>query len=283
MSFSIWAEEISYEYADKAFLWEVSAKNGKSVYILGSVHFGTKELYPLPRIIQDSFQNSEILVVESDFTKTSAAEMQRLTEEYAYYPKAESLQEHISAGTYEILKKKLNSHKITPESINNLKPWFVGLMLADKEVQKRGFDPDYGIDKHFLRLSDDLGMQVDELEGTEFQFKLFSEFSDELQEDFLKMTMKKQSYNIKGALNAWVKGDPEEMEIFILDEMNKTPKLKPLYDKLIYERNIRMCFKIDEYIRSEKKHFVVVGAGHLVGKEGIIEILKEKGYKVKQL
>ena len=114
MSFSIWAEEISYEYADKAFLWEVSAKNGKSVYILGSVHFGTKELYPLPRIIQDSFQNSEILVVESDFTKTSAAEMQRLTEEYAYYPKAESLQEHISAGTYEILKKKLNSHKITP-------------------------------------------------------------------------------------------------------------------------------------------------------------------------
>jgi uncharacterized protein len=281
--FNIWAEDISYEYGEKSFLWEASAKNGNSVFILGSIHYGTKELYPLPYAVQSSFRQSEVLVVESDILNLNTSKMQQLMVKYVVFPEEQTLSNNISRGTFEILKKRLNAFGFTMESMSNYKPWFIGLTMAAKEVIDRGFSEEFGIDRHFLRLADDLGKQIKELEGMEFQFKLLSEFDAELQEEFLKMTLKNQSYNLNGAFNAWIKADPQKMEQFLIDEMSKTLKLQSLYDELFYERNIRMCFKIDEYVLSEKKHFVVVGAGHLVGERGILKILRKKGYKVKQL
>lgn len=60
-------------------------------------------------------------------------------------------------------------------------------------------------------------------------------------------------------------------------------KMNSIYEKLIYERNRNMVSKIEEFLRTKETYFVVVGAGHLVGKKGIIEMLRGKGYPVEQL
>jgi len=56
----------------------------------------------------------------------------------------------------------------------------------------------------------------------------------------------------------------------------------PVYEKLLYERNNTMATRIEGFLKAGGRYFVVVGAGHLVGKKGIIELLKKKGYPVEQ-
>ncbi len=56
-----------------------------------------------------------------------------------------------------------------------------------------------------------------------------------------------------------------------------------VYEKLVYQRNRRMTAKIEDLLRSKDTCFIVVGAGHLVGKKGIVELLKTKGYSVEQM
>jgi uncharacterized protein YbaP (TraB family) len=60
-------------------------------------------------------------------------------------------------------------------------------------------------------------------------------------------------------------------------------KLIPIYEKLVIERNRKMVSKIEEYLKEKETFFVIVGAGHLVGNQGIIELLKGKGFLLEQL
>ena len=111
-------------------------------------------------------------------------------------------------------------------------------------------------------------------------------FSPEIQEMFLMDTIESYSdfeTTLDTLVTTWQNGDEKGLEKIIIREMNKNPDLKPLYDKLFRERNIEMSLKIEEFLTTDKKFFIVVGSGHLIGEDGIIEILKEKGYTIRQL
>ncbi len=73
------------------------------------------------------------------------------------------------------------------------------------------------------------------------------------------------------------------MEPIIMKNINKDPQLVPIYEKLIDERNRKMVSKIEDYLRGKGTYFVVVGAGHLIGEKGIVEVLRKKGLRVQQL
>ncbi|MGE5894163.1 MAG: TraB/GumN family protein, partial [bacterium] len=61
------------------------------------------------------------------------------------------------------------------------------------------------------------------------------------------------------------------------------PAIEPVYEKIIYKRNEGMASKIEGLLKTERTCFIVVGAGHLVGKKSIIELLRPKGYSIRQL
>jgi len=74
----------------------------------------------------------------------------------------------------------------------------------------------------------------------------------------------------------WKEGDYKAMEKLALEIPGEYPEFQPIMDKLYTERNIRMVGKIEEYLKTDKTYFVVVGAAHLIGDEGIINLLNEK-------
>jgi len=84
-------------------------------------------------------------------------------------------------------------------------------------------------------------------------------------------------------VNYWTTGDTKKMEQLITQNMRKYPELNDLYKKLLDDRNEKMVEKIISYLKTGKTYFIVVGAAHMVGKKGIVQLLKEKGLKVKQL
>ena len=89
----------------------------------------------------------------------------------------------------------------------------------------------------------------------------------------------KQEY--ESLVDAWKKGDAKKLNDLMVAELKtKTPKL---YKELLTDRNENWLPMIDAYQKTLQKEFILVGVGHLVGPDGIVEALRQKGYKVEKL
>ena len=73
------------------------------------------------------------------------------------------------------------------------------------------------------------------------------------------------------------------MQELITSSIRDYPQLKPLMTKLLDDRNTAMTAKIERFLQTPKTYFVAVGAGHLVGEQGILSQLRHKDFTVEQL
>jgi uncharacterized protein len=273
----------SLSYAEKNFLWRVQSK-GNTVYLLGSIHLLKKDVYPLSRVIESAFEESDILAVEADVSDISRLDLQKLMDS-AFYPASDSIDKHVSRNTFDLVKEATERAGLPIEFVYNQKPWFLGLTLESLELMKSGYDPEYGIDKYFLSKAEGK-KRILELESLDYQIDLLSSFDDEEQELFLLYTLKELKIlkqEVDKLVSAWKSGAVERMEFTITRSLNEDRRFSVVYDKLIYQRNRNMAQKIEGYLRTKGTCFVVVGTAHLLGDKGIIRLLKDKGYSVEQL
>jgi uncharacterized protein YbaP (TraB family) len=282
LSLSILAQD-SLSQSKKNFLWRVQSKTN-TVYILGSIHYLKKESYPLHEKIENAFHQCAILVVETNVNDEKRMNLQKLAGP-AFYPGNETFEDHVSPKTNELVKKELVRQGIPLDLVQKQKPWLLAVTLASFEILKLGFDPNYGIDQYFL--SKAIGKkEILELESFDFQIDLFSKFSEKEQELFLIYTLediKVLERELNRLIQAWTSGDTKNLEAIIRRSVQQDKRLTPIYSKLIDERNRNMASKIEDYLKTKETYFVIVGAGHLVGKQGIIGILERKGFAVEQL
>ncbi len=270
------------------FLWKVTGGTS-TAYLLGSIHIVPDDIYPLSSKIEKAFQSSNHLVVEADMNNIDQSRIQMLTMSKGFILDGLSLESVLKPELYEKLKVTLDSIKlINIEQVKMMRPWLVALTIPQLMIMKMGYKMDNGIDMHFLKSAAEKKKNILELESAEFQIDLLSGFSDELQIKFLESALD-ETENFKEKydemVKAWKEDDVKSMSSIINKEMKDNPDLKPVYDKLIRDRNVTMTAKIDGWLRQDKKqtYFIVVGAGHIVDNEGIAKILEKKGYKVEKL
>lgn len=278
---SVYAENNSSD--QKGFLWKVQSKTG-TAYIVGSIHAYKSDLYPLPKKMENAFDKSDALAVEANINEINPESMMTMINGALYKDKS-TLEKHLSKETYEMSVQKLKELGLPLELFQNTKPWFVALTVTSMELQKLGLNPEYGIDIYFLKKAENK-KRIVELESIDYQVNLLSSFSDAEQELFLVSTLRDLDFlkrEINTLLKSWNTGDTKTMESFVSKSLQDDPRMLPIYEKLVFERNKNMTSKIEGYLKTKEQYFVVVGAAHLVGKEGIIEILKKKGYLVEQL
>jgi len=268
----------------KSFLWKVKSLSA-TVYILGSVHVAKADIYPLAPVIEKSFAGSSVLALEADPAKAKDDDLLQTMMASASYPQGESLKGHLSAKTYSLAEKEVEKIGLPMESFERTRPWFLAMTIESLEFMRLGFDPANGIDVHFA--AEAAGKKrIVELESFAYQIRMLNGFSDRDQELFLLFTLEDLT-NLREStdemMRAWRSGDAKSMEVLLTRPINETPQLRPIMDKIYYRRNVEMSDKIGQFLRNRDTVFVVVGAAHLVGKEGIIEILRGKGYTVEQL
>jgi uncharacterized protein len=267
----------------KKFLWKIQSETN-TVYLLGSVHYMKKEIYPLNNGIEDAFSRSEVLVVEADVNNVIGLDIQKMMSA-AFYSEGDSLDRHISGETFERVKKEYDEFGMPSLLIARQKPWVLALTLTSLKLAQLGFDPSYGIDVHFLNAASGK-KKIRELESIDYQVDLLSGFSDSEQEAFLLYTlndMNSLEKNTDALMTAWKTGDARGMELIIEKNIHNDRTAADIYDKLLYARNKNMVSKITGYLQTRETYFVIVGAGHLVGEKGIVELLKKRGYLVEQL
>ena len=273
----------SFNQEGKVFLWEAkSAKN--TVYILGSIHLARASLYPLDKKIEDAFARSDALAVEVNIEAYDPVVLQQMFMERGVYSDGSTIGDHLSEETFKLVVDKMRSLGLGLTQTVLFKPWFLAVTLATLELVKLGFNPEYGVDKHFLIKAKN--KKILELESVEYQLNLFDGFTDKQQDLFLFSTLLDLNIiekEMDDLIEAWENGDVVKTEEILMQGLEQYPEILPIVDKIFYQRNIKMAAKIENYLDTNDTYFVVVGAGHLVGEKGIIQLLKKKGYLLHQL
>lgn len=266
----------------ETFLWKTGSETA-TVYLLGSVHLAKEDLYPLNPLIERAFEDSDKLALEVFMDQKTGAEANKKFRTSALYPPGDSLDNHISDEVRRMLDRQLKESGIPNAAITSFKPWFVSMILSVSEMQKLGFAPEFGIDSYFQKKAEDR-KEILSLETVDDQVNLFNNISDKVQELMLREsleTVAQMEQIMRGTMEAWKKGDVRRLENLMLEPMQK-PEYKPLLQKVLIRRNQKMTRKIESYLQTDKTYFVIVGALHLVGQEGIVELLRARGYDVRQ-
>lgn len=266
----------------KNFMWKVRSKTA-TVYLLGSIHYMKKEAYPLNIVIEDAFSKSNVLAVEANVNDPDKLYFSRLIDQ-AFYPGEDTLEKHVSRQTYELVTRAFDKYGLPAEILAKERPWFLALTLTALELLKSGYDPQYGVDMHFLTKAGE--KKIVELESLEQQVTLLSGFSDAEQEAFLVHTIKEldsMSAESDILMRTWKTGDASGLESILSKSAGSDQGMAAVYEKILYARNRSMASRVEGLLRSNDTCFVVVGAAHLVGKRGIVELLRTKGYSVEQM
>lgn len=266
----------------RLFLWRI--QSGKATaYLLGSIHVAKATMYPLDAQIERAFSNSNVLVVEADASPEKAMAVAMKMMGRAGYPLDDSLDKHISKETFDAVVARMSKDGMPAAQVKMLKPWFLASMMVLTELQKLGINPQNGLDLHFLASAN--GKPIIELESAESQIDLLDGFTDKQQEEFLEYTLKDMdslAKNVNEIIDAWGAGDTRKIENYLFESSKDSPEMKTLLVKLFDERNAKMAVKIEELLKTDKTYFIVVGAGHLVGKNGLLQLLG-KDHRVEQM
>ncbi|MFN3698573.1 MAG: TraB/GumN family protein, partial [Dictyoglomus sp.] len=239
--------------------WQVKS-NTTTVYILGSIHYGTNRLYPFMNEIEEAFKDSQVLVVEADITAPNL--VNKIQEAISYkglYPFNDSIKNHVSEETFKLLEEYFGKENL--ERLKFFKPWVFYFLIGPKDID---LDPNLGVDMYFTKKAKDLGKEIIEIEGIDYQIDLFVSFPEREQENLVKMSLldlKKGDYKdrINSLIEAYIKGDDKKIWDLIFGEYLENPDFKFFYEKFYLERNKNMIEKIREYLKDDKIYFIVVG------------------------
>ena len=275
----------------KGLLWKAT-KGQNTLYLLGSIHLGIPDMYPMQKSIRDAFAQSDTLWVEVNLLDREAS-MQYFTQLMTYQDGTQ-LKEHVSQQTYEKLQKVLEQLNMAQETFDPFKPWAITTNLSMANMAGESADmaqgAALGVDMYFTNSALLTGKPIHELEGLKFQADLFNNVPPAVQEKELNEVLDQilapadkpddASKQLRQWQLLWAKADLEKFsESFTgSDEMVKSDSAQRLFG----ERDKNMAKKLMELLDKEgaSTHFVVVGAGHFVIKDMIIDQLKANGYEV---
>jgi len=269
----------------KEYLWEVQGLTNR-VYLYGTVHAGKKDWFPLPKAVEDAFADSKVLVVEADVTDKKA--LQADSTGLVYQP-PDSLKDHVSKEDYERFIKLLPRYKYPEEEVTQMKPFMAVSMLVFSEWARQGYYAEFGIDGYLIAKAKAEAKPVEELEGVAAQMQLMGSLTERENELIFSGTVTAlesglTDRQINGLVRAWKDGDPDDLLAVARDYNAQVKGAAEFEDKFIWSRHPEMMKKIEGYLNDTRdRHFIAVGALHLAGPRGLVELLKKRGYVVKQL
>ena len=263
------------------FLWCIETEKG-SVYLMGSMHFLRSDSFPLSKAIEGAYNACSKIVFETEIDGMKDPTFQAKIMTLGLYSGSETLRQNLSEQTYALLEKKAVAGGLSIAVLDRFKPWLCAVTLTAIELQKLGFDPNYGIDMYFFEKAKKDEKEIAFLETPEYQLKAFTAMAEREEESFLIQTLKDLEVvktMLSDIVESWKTGDVATLESIMTISFKDHPEV---YDRLVIQRNRKWIGQIESFVKQDENVLVIVGAGHLVGTENIIQLLRGKGYKVVQ-
>jgi hypothetical protein len=264
-------------------LWRI--EGGRSVvYLLGSIHLLHREHYPLERPIEDAFDEARIVAFETDIgearqrfedARSAAGPKKRVA------PR-KPLAKQVTPKTYAHLGRYLAGIGVEPGMFDGLEPWQAGMAVFALELHRLGYDAEWGVDNYYFNRARKYGKTTIGLETVDEHMNLLKGMSPPDADAYLEAMLDDAEtlrQTLRDLVRAWKGGESERLEEIMNASMHARPEL---HDRLLVDRNKRWVPKIEALADGPEPAMVIVGAGHLVGPDSVVELLEKDGRIVRQ-
>ena len=269
--------------AEKVLVWEASSPNlpGK-VFLAGSVHVGRAAWYPLDSAYDKALNASSAVYFEI-FRPDSQQVIASCTR-YGIFPQGKKLSDAVGMDNFRKINNLMltNNSPLVGEALERMRPWLLTIEVATIYLRKHpDLAQNFGFEAVFTQnLGDKPGYS---LESVDLQFRTMSGISE-----FASMRVLMEGVNdfknagrdLERIMESITTGNPQALSLLNNEVAFKHPEF---YQKLFADRNKRMAGMIYDLMKKKQTVFVLVGAGHFVGRDNILELLREKGCTTVQL
>ena len=262
---------------DNPPLWKV----GNNVHVFGSFHMLPPDVQWRTPAVTRALEGAAVVVMETDVEGAADEKtVKPLFVQYGLVPAGQTLAGFLPPKANADLEKVAGGMGMPPGALGPMRPWFAALVLGVQFMVSQGFDPNKGVEQQVLAWAKQNGRRIESLESIESQLRVFADLTREQEVALLTVSLQ-QIREMPGMLNqllaAYRKGDLATLEKLLNSSLDTQPLLKK---RLIADRHRQWLPKIEAMAATGQQHFIAVGAAHTVGADGIVSMLRAKGYKV---
>ncbi|MGA2024285.1 MAG: TraB/GumN family protein [Steroidobacteraceae bacterium] len=261
--------------------WSVKGAHN-TVYLLGSVHVLKPAESDLPPDSLRAYAGAKALVMELDLNNVTVESMLGSSLAEETLPEGQTLAGVLGPDAYAKFTTHLEPLGVEPEFFSQFQPWFAAISLEQLELAKQGFESGSGVDEQFAQRAQTDHKPIIALETMEQQLGIFSHLSLDEQRRFLLYTLEDEegsANSTDAVITAWRSGDTKALERLLTESFAEYPELLRM---LTTDRNHAWLPTINGLLKEDQDYLVVVGALHLVGRDGLVELLEREGYHTVQ-
>lgn len=272
---------ISNSLFAQSSVWRVKNKYGE-IYLGGTIHLLREQDFPLPDEFEMAYDASSILVFETDMKELETPEFQQKLLAKSIFLGDSTIKDVLSEEIYKMLEEACTNSGLPFAQIQKLRPSVLIMTLVVIQYQKLGINAP-GVDVHYSQRGMDEGKNTQFLETVDEQVNLLANMGKGHEDEFVQQSIEdltKAETQMLDMIGSWRNGQTKESEKELQDMKTGYPEL---YQDLVVRRNNAWMPRVEKLFETEDIEFILVGALHLHGEDGLLAQLKKKGYRVKQL
>ena len=253
----------------QSLLWKISRGDLETAsYLYGTIHIKDKRVFEFSDSVLIAFEKCEAFVIEVDLNPENLV----LLSQKMILPDDQTLKDLFSEEEYHLVKTVVEDIiGVDILLLNKLKPIAILSLVMNSQFVN---DVDMSVDEYFYRKAIAEDKEIIGIETIEEQFEILEAIPNDFIIDYFK-NIDQAKEDMEIIIKLYKSAELEEM----LEMMQKDKSMVMIQKNLLTDRNIKMAERIQTMI-DEQPIFITVGAGHLPGKEGIINMLTKAGYKI---
>ena len=268
-------------------IWKVSDADN-SIYLLGSFHALKAEDYPLSAVVLAAYADAERLAFEVAPEELQSPELPAKMQQAALLAPGQNLQSLLTETAWQQLQVWSSSNPAFPiASLNRMEPWFVAILVVNTQAKSQGFESGLGVDQHFMNAAKPASKPSIGLEKASQQIALFDGMPPKAQQQLLQEALDANASDsirdLEALRHLWKTGDVAGLQRETVERMRR--EYPDLYQSVNADRNRAWLPQVQAMLDDEASDdtLVVVGALHLLGEDGLVQLLRKKGYRVERL
>lgn len=266
----------------KPALWAV-ADSDTTIYLFGTVHLLPANYQWRSAKLDQVVAGSQQLVVETIIDESNPHKMLGAMASLAFSPGLPPLADRVPPEKRPALAAAVQKSGLPPQAFDRMETWAAAFMLLGNRFKEMGLQGGAGVEAVLRSAFASQGKPVGELETNVEQLGFFDALPEKAQRALLEGAIdepKTMSKDFEKMLAAWARGDVEEIARTFNRDLSSSPELMEV---LVKRRNQNWSRWIQQRMAAPGAVLVAVGAGHLAGRDSVIDMLKRSGYRVRRV
>jgi uncharacterized protein YbaP (TraB family) len=267
---------------EPAMLWVAHGKQN-TVYLLGSIHLLRPQDYPLPSAIDLVYDDADVIVMELDMDDLDYVDVMTSMRELGVLDGETRLRDLLGSELQAQAAAAAEATAIPLELLQDSEPWLAAITVQELLAMRVGFSGALGVENYLSEKARADGKPIVGLETIAEQLGYLDGLAMQAQSQWLVHSLVdglRIEMLVDQLVSAWRVGDIDYLERELIHEAKMSPAV---HDALLVQRNRSWIDKIVAYLDDHEDYLIVVGAAHLVGDDGVVALLAERGVAISQL